>query len=213
MATHLAVPTHDAMTTLDIPSKFDVTHWPRNVEKHLEQTEKPLHRAILKNYLRHLLLEISGYWDQIVVPELTIAEPVYRVGDHGAVEVLHGKAEVEDFYRQTYESRINVMGARTMNMCVEDFGVTTEAYWAHVVPGEYLRDHGHDADTDPNAHYLMNYNIFQVFAYTTDALLIGERIYADSASYTYEKLAPEDVVTPEMARQQLAPLLQRANLD
>src|SRR5207249_1119848 len=204
MATHLSLPTHDAMTTLDIPAKFDVTHWPRNVEKYLEQTEKPLHRAILKNYLRHLLLEISGYWDQIVVPELTIDEPVYRVGDHGAVEVLHGKGEVEDFYRQTYESRINVMGARTMNMCVEDFGVTTEAYWAHVVPGEYLRDHGHDADADPNAHYLMNYNIFQVFAYTTNALLIGERIYADSASYTYEKLAPEDVVTPEMARQQLA---------
>ena len=69
------------------------------------------------------------------------------------------------------------------------------------------------ARIDPNAHYLMNYNIFQVFAYTTDALLIGERIYADSASYTYEKLAPEDVVTPEMARQQLAPLLQRTTLD
>jgi hypothetical protein len=100
-----------------------------------------------------------------------------------------------------------------MNMCVEDFGVTTEAYWAHVVPGQYLRDHGHDAGADPNAHYLMNYNIFQVFSYTTNALLIGERIYADSASYTYEKLAPEDVVTPEMARQQLAPLLQRATLD
>jgi hypothetical protein len=213
MATHLSVPTHDAMTTMEIPSKFDVTHWPRNVERYLEQTEKPLHRAILKNYLRHLLLEVSGYWDQIVVPELTIDEPVYRVGDHGSVEVLHGKAEVEDFYRQTYESRINVMGARTMNMCVEDFGVTTEAYWAHVVPGHHLRDHGHDADADPNAHYLMNYNIFQVFAYTTDALLIGERIYADSASYSYEKLAPEEVVTPEMARQQLAPLLQRAHLD
>ena len=39
------------------------------------------------------------------------------------------------------------------------------------------------------------------------------RIYADSASYTYEKLPSEDVVTPEMARQQLAPLLERATLD
>jgi hypothetical protein len=117
MATHLSVHTHDAMTILDIPSRFDVTYWPRNVEKYLEQTEKPLHRAILKNYLRHLLLEISGYWDQIVVPELTIDEPEYRVGDHGTVEVLHGKAAVEDFYLQTYEFRINVMGARTMNMC------------------------------------------------------------------------------------------------
>jgi hypothetical protein len=199
------------MTLMDIPPKFDVTHWPLGVEKYLEQTEKPLHRAILKNYLRHLLLEVSGYWDQIIVPELTIDEPMYRVGDRGTTLVLNGKEEVENFYRETYESRINVMGARTMNMCVEDFGVTTEAYWAHVVPGTYLHDH--DVDAAPDAHYLMNYHIFQMFAYTEDAKLIGERIYVDPASYTYEKLAPADVVTPEQARLELAPLLDRATLD
>jgi len=211
MPTDETLTTYDAMTTLDIGDKFDVTHWPNEVEKYLEKTEKPLHRAILKNYLRHLLLEISGYWDQIIVPELTIEHPVYRVGEFGAVQVLEGKAEVEDFYRKTYEAGVNVMGARTMNMCVEDFGVTTEAFWTHVVPGEFLQDH--DIDADPQAHYLMSYHIFQVFAYTTDALLIGERIYVDSASYTYEKLAAEDVVTPEQAREQLAPLLARATLD
>ncbi|MFF2546522.1 hypothetical protein ACFVUY_28735 [Kitasatospora sp. NPDC058063] len=137
MAAHTSLATHDAMTTLDIPSKFDVTHWPANVERYLHRTEKPLHRAILKNYLRHLLLEVSGYWDQIIVPELTIDDPQYRVGDRGTVLVLNGKAEVENFYRETYESRVNVMGARTMNMRVEDFGVTTEAYWTHVVPGRF----------------------------------------------------------------------------
>ncbi|MEU2133182.1 hypothetical protein [Streptomyces sp. NPDC018352] len=206
------ISTHDAMTRLDVPPRFDVTHWPSNVEKHLERTEKPHHRAILKNYLRHLLLELSGHWDRIVVPELTVAEPVYRVGDRGTVQVLTGKAEVEAFYRETYEARANVMGARTMNMCVEDFGVTTEAAWAHVVPGGYLREYGHLADADPDAHYLMNYNICQVFAYTSDAKLIGERIYVDSASYTYDKLAARDVVTPEQATRELAPLLARADL-
>ena len=211
MVPNLSIPTHDALTTMDVPSKFDVTQWPRNVEKYLEQTEKPLHRAILKNYLRHLLLEVSGYWDQIIVPELTIDEPMYRVGDRGVTHVLTGKAAVENYYRETYESRTNVMGARTMNMCVEDFGVTTEAYWAHVVPGQYLHDHG--VDSDPNAHYLMNYLIFQIFSYTTDVKLISERIYVDPASYSYEKLAPEDVVTPEQARRELAPLLGRATLD
>ena len=211
MPTNETLTTYDAMTTLDIRAKFDVTKWPSEVEKYLEKTEKPLHRAILKNYLRHLLLEISGYWDQIIVPELTIGHPVYRVGEFGAVQVLEGKAEVEEFYRTTYEAGVNVMGARTMNMCVEDFGVTTEAYWTHVVPGRFLEDH--DIEADPHAHYLMSYNIFQVFAYTTDALLIGERIYVDAASYSYEKLAPEDVVTPEQAREQLAPLLARATLN
>lgn len=51
-----------------------------------------------------------------------------------------------------------------MNMCVEDFGVTTEAYWAHIVPGRYLVEHGHDAGADPDVHCLMNHNIFQIMA-------------------------------------------------
>jgi hypothetical protein len=68
-------------------------------------------------------------------------------------------------------------------------------------------------DAAPDAHYLMNYHIFQMFAYTEDAKLIGERIYVDPASYTYEKLAPADLVTPEQARLDLAPLLDRATLD
>src|SRR3954470_24594863 len=111
--------TDDALTTLGIPPKFDVTQWPRNVEGYLERVQNPLHRAILKNYFRHLLLEVSGYWDQIIVPELTIAEPRYRVGDRGTMQVLTGKQEVEGFYRETFETKTNVMGARTMNMCVE----------------------------------------------------------------------------------------------
>jgi hypothetical protein len=188
--------TYDALTTLNIPSRFDVTYWPKN----------------LKNYLRHLILEVSGYWDKIIVPELTIAEPQYRVGDRGAMRIFSGKEAVEGFYRETFEAKINVMGARTMNMCVEDFGVTTEAAWTHVAPGQYLRaEHGFDAN--PTAHYLMNHRIFQIFSYTKDAKLIGERIYDDAASYSYEELAPSDVVTPEMAREQLAPLLDRATLD
>ena len=60
----------DALTRLELPTQFDVTTFPRDVEQYLEHTENPFHRAILKNYFRHLLLEVFGYWDQILVPEL-----------------------------------------------------------------------------------------------------------------------------------------------
>ena len=205
--------TADALTLMRVPPKFDVTEWPRQVEAFLHATEKPLHRAILKNYLRHLLLEVSGHWDQIIVPELTVHEPMYRVGDRREMRVLSGKVAVEGFYRETFETRQNVMGARTMNMGVEDYGVTTEAVWTHVVPGACLKDHPIDAD--PGAWYLMNHHLFQIFTYTSDLQpkLISERIYDDPESYSYEKLEPADVVTPEMAREQLAPLLARATLD
>src|SRR5215831_13185240 len=75
--THVTM-TSDAMTRLDLTPNFDVTHLPRKIEELIEQTEKPLHRAILKNYLRRALLEISGYWEQILAPELTVLEPTYR---------------------------------------------------------------------------------------------------------------------------------------
>ena len=57
--------------------------------------DDPLHKAILKNYFRHLLLEVAGYWDQIIVPELTVEEPMYRVGDRRVMHVLSGKAAVD----------------------------------------------------------------------------------------------------------------------
>lgn len=204
--------TSDALTLMHVPLKFDVTKWPREVEAFLERTTDPRHRAMLKNYLRHLLLEVSGYWDQIIVPELTVEEPMYRVGDRRTMEVLTGKEAVEGFYRRTAEARTNVMGARTMNMGVEDYGITTEAVWTHVVPGASLSDHGIGAD--PAAHYLMTHHLFQIFTYTSEPRprLIAERIYDDPESYTYEKLEAADVVTPEKARELLAPYLARATL-
>ena len=207
------MPTSDALTLMHVPAKFDVTKWPSEVEAFLHRTTRPLHRAILKNYLRHLLLEVSGYWDRIIVPELTVDVPMYRVGDRRVMHVLSGKDAVEGFYRETARTRTNVMGARTMNMGVDDFGVTTEAVWTHVVPGAFLDDH--DVGADPGAHYLMTHHLFQIFTYTNEPRprLIAERIYDDPESYTYEKLAPADVVTPEMAREQLAPFLDRATLD
>lgn len=51
----------------------------------------------------------------------------------------------------------------------------------------------------------------QNFVYTDDAKLIGERVYDDPSSYSYEKLDPADVVT-QLARERLAPFLAHARL-
>jgi hypothetical protein len=112
------------MTTLALTPQFDVTYLPRQIEALLAVTATPLHRAILKNYLRHALLEISGSWDQILVPALTIAEPVCRVAERGQVHVLTGHAAVARFYREVHARGQHVMAARTLNMAVSDFGAT-----------------------------------------------------------------------------------------
>jgi hypothetical protein len=157
VTTHLASATSDALTNVDRTSKFDVTYLPRKIEELLEQTDKPLHRAILKNFLRHAVLEISGYWDRILVPELTIDEPVYRISERGDTHVLTGKSEVEGFYRRVFETRTNVMGTRALNLCVADFGVVMEAVFGHVVPGSQLR--ADEIDADSGAYYLVSHHI------------------------------------------------------
>jgi hypothetical protein len=204
--------TDDALTRLELTPTFDVTYLPRRIEELLAQTDKPLHRAILKNYLRHALLEISGYWDRILVPELTIAEPAYRISERGTTHVVTGHDAVQDFYRTVHTTGTNVMAARALNLVVADFGVITEAVWNHMTPGSLLRPDETDA-IDPDATYLVAHHIIQNFAYTRDAKLIGERVYDDPASYSYTKLDPADVITPDIARRQLAPFLARATVD
>jgi hypothetical protein len=190
--------------------EFDVTKYPRRVERYLANTRHPYHRAILKNHLRHVLLEISGYWDRILVPALTVEEPVYRIGHLGGTIVLPGQNAVESFYREMSETGSNVAGALTMNLCVEDFGVLTEARWAHIVPGTLVREHHGLLGADLDGHYLVTHDLFQVCSYTGDAKLVGKRLYDDPSSYRYRRLAPSEVVTPDDARRELAPLLARA---
>jgi hypothetical protein len=200
--------TSDALTTLELTETFDVTFLPRKIEELLDATSNPFHQAMLKNFLRHALLEISGYWDRILVPELTVDDPAYRLAEAGEMHVLTGYERVHSFYREVAETRTNVMAARALNMVVGDFGVISEAVWNHMTPGRLLL--GKVPGVDPTATYLMAHNIMQNFVYTHDAKLIGERVYDDPASYGYTKLTDAEVVTPEMARQQLAPYLERA---
>ena len=195
MSTTLA--TSDALAGLEVPKRFDVTKFPRDVEASVERTVNPFYRAILKNYFRHLLLEISGYWDQILVPELTIDEPVYRIGHLGRTIVLIGHDEVASFYRTTCETGKNVMGALPMYMCVDDFGVVTEARWAEVLTDILARNEQGATEADPNAHYLLTHNIFQIFSYTR-AKLVGDASTTSRPATTTRNSIPRTSLLQKM---------------
>src|SRR6476661_4110523 len=125
----------DALAGLEVPKRFDVTKFPRDVEASVERTVNPFHRAILKNYFRHLLLEISGYWDQILVPELTIDEPVYPNRAPRKNDRAHRPRRGGKLLPHHLRNGQNVIGALPMYMRVDDFGVVTEARWAEVLTG------------------------------------------------------------------------------
>ena len=64
----------------------------------LEQTTKPLHRAILLNFWRHVHLEGAGDYELILAPDMIVDEPVYRVTWGASPAVITGKEGVLAFY-------------------------------------------------------------------------------------------------------------------
>ena len=59
--------------------KFDIAKRMHVVDTAIDRTTNPLHKAILENYRRHANLEVCGLWEQILVPDMTVADPVYRI--------------------------------------------------------------------------------------------------------------------------------------
>lgn len=189
-------------------AEWDITRITAATDALLQTTENPRHRAILANYRRHALLEVSGRYREILVPEMTIEHPVYRLTEGPQTLVLDGWQAVHDFYEMLSGVGAIVMGPAEEELVVADWGFASECMFHHFMPGRLLMD-SEDID-DPDAIYVVKHVLCFHWPYDDDQRLIGEHVYEDTASRVVEKVAPEDVVTPAMAREALAPQLERA---
>ena len=52
--------------------KFDITKLNVAVDKLLETTENPRHRFLLQAFGRHRYLEVSGRYEEILAPDMTV---------------------------------------------------------------------------------------------------------------------------------------------
>lgn len=183
---------------------FDITYWPRSIDTLYAKTTDPHHRAMLLNMRRHILLELTGRWREVLDPEFTVDVPEYRVVTPlGAVEPVGMKA-VGDFYASLFEARSGVWSPIEEYMVVHDRGVISEALLAAFMSGSALVEAG--ADLDPSAEYLVTFNQAYAFEFDKDAKLIGERSY-DANNQKFYVVDPADVVTFDMAAEILAPFL------
>ena len=57
--------------------KFDITTRLKVVERLIDRTTNPRHRAILLNYHRRSTLEVCGYYEEILGPDMTVEHPHY----------------------------------------------------------------------------------------------------------------------------------------
>ena len=98
----------------------------------LDETTKPLHRAMLLNFWRHVHLEGAGEYEQIVAPDMMVDEPVYRVTWGVSPAVITGKKGVLAFYNSVGDS---VLWHSDDRLAVGDWGICDEITGRHAGAG------------------------------------------------------------------------------
>lgn len=189
---------------------YDVRDTCTGVDRALAVEDNPRHRHILLNFRRHGLLEVSGLWEQILIPEMTVEEPRYRLMEGGRTHHFDGMAAVAGFYRDMTERGDNVFGALEEEVAVSDWGLFTEGVFAKVLPGsaDELREDG----ADPDRYYQVS--VITAFAWPyTGGRLLGEHVYEDHNSRTVVEVPADTFVTPAQARERLAPFLAQTPLE
>jgi hypothetical protein len=172
----------------------------------LEQTTKPLHRAILLNFWRHVHLEGAGEYQKIVAPDMMVDHPVYRVSWGANPTVVEGKAGVLAFYNSVGEV---VLWHSDDRLSVADWGICDEITFHQIALGKELSAIGYAAEKADGLYHVSSRQAF-IWPYDEQARLVGEHLYEDKTSLRIEEIDPADAITParvrEIHRQQLARL-------
>jgi hypothetical protein len=172
----------------------------------LEQTTKPLHRAILLNWWRHVLLEGAGDFDRITAPDMMVDNPVYRVTWGANPAVIEGKEGVVAFYTSVGDS---VLWHSDDRLAVADWGISNEITFHQLAQGAALAAIGYEVP-DPAKQYHVSSRQSFIWPYDERARLAGEHLYEDKTSLQLEEVDPSEAITParvrEINREQLAKL-------
>ncbi|WAH35707.1 hypothetical protein [Alicyclobacillus dauci] len=162
----------------------------------IETTENPHHKAILRNYRRHIHLEGAGLFEEITAPDMMVDEPVYRI-NWGEPSIVRGKQGVINFYRSVTEA---VMWNTDDKIAVADWGLCDELTFNFLINGHDLLALGVDVE---DKHAVYHYSTKQAFVwpYDKNARLAGEHLYVDATSVSVVKVDPEDVITPVRAKE------------
>jgi hypothetical protein len=182
------------------------------LERQLESIDNPRHRAILKNYRMHGLLEVAGRYKELLAPTMTVEHPHYRLHEGGQTIVLDGMEQVVGFYQSLMAANAIVMWVAEQDIAVNDHGFSGEVVFNAFVPAPMLGDSAFSdirPGGDPTEMYLLRRTLAFVWPYDERCRLIGEHVYEDGASREILEPDPADVITAERAAELLAPEIDR----
>jgi hypothetical protein len=192
-------------------SRIDPVTLTQGADDLLLKIEDPLHRQILENYRRHAILEVTGEWEQIFEPDMTVAEPVYYMNSRGGSVTLSGYKAVSSYYASLAESDRTVMILENEQLAVADWGFASEAIFNIFISGEtaaarWARGEG-GFDGEPGKFYISKELKCMHWPYDERGRLIGEHVYVHDDSTTVVEIPEVDFITLEEVRAALLPRL------
>jgi hypothetical protein len=188
--------------------KRDIKLLTRAAEMAMDRLDNPRHRAIAGNYRLHAMLEVSGRWKEIFVPELTVEEPFYRFSRPNQLLELKGAQAVQSFYESLSASGTTVMLLEQEELTVDDWGFGSEALYITYMMGDSARMRGHP-DADPAKRYTERRWVCMMWPYDQNARMIGERVYPAHTS-TLEECSEDEFWTLEQVQDAFAPSIAEA---
>ena len=163
----------------------------------LERTENPLHRAILKNYCRHVHLEGAAMFEEITAPDMMAEDPVYHITWGDNPFQVKGRKGVYEFYSSIGDIVLWNSGDK---VAVADWGIADEMWFHQMSTGAELKKLGHKVAKDEGLYLVHSRQAF-IWPYDEDALLKGEHLYEDKSTLTIEEIEPAEYMSPARVRE------------
>jgi len=208
---------------------YDITKSLQPVEQLIAVTTNPRHRYLLLAYTRHLYLEMSGRYEEVLGDDMMVENPVYNLHALGFNTTISGKDNVRNLYKFWADTNQSVFYGENVQVAVADnFIALTVLAHQQVWGGSILSSKalgllpkGLSADVliemlklkgakaDPNCMYLYTNFEETIWPYDDRGRLVREDVLEpDPSAAQITKLDPPEVLTTAQAATLLAPLIQ-----
>jgi len=189
--------------------KKDIRLLTKAADQLLLTTTNPRHRQILTNYRRHAMFEVSGRYQEILAPDMTVEDPEYWLYQGGAALHFKGMKKLEALYASLVKSNSTVMMLEDEQLWVNDTGFTSRSNFHIYMPGIFALQMGADVGQveDLDAIYIHTSDRVMIWPYAEDGRMIGESIWVGGGSF--RKCPADEVITMEECNDLLSPLLDR----
>lgn len=186
----------------------DVVEAYKRRQSEFKKESDPHRRKILLNFNLHAALELSGRFEEILDPELTVDQPMYEYFQSGVS--YHGARAVHGFYASLVENNATAIISDSQKVAVADWGFCAEQVSNYYVPAQMARNYGIPAVD--GRYYVLHRPLVMIWYYDDAAKLVGERIY-HAANLTYSEVPEEQYIRTELLAQALAPFIETARKD